>query len=178
MMNSKQAARYWIKQQPLMRMANPVHLSDIMPSVLGLKVGAYYPLHPEVDCMGLLTHWRLHANACIYFPEVLNHGFIFHAWRGQPFERISDGSYIPKKLTLSIQPEELDVCVVPCLAINQNGVRLGRGSGAYDRYIKSVSVPKWGLIMPHQYLPFAGESHDLVYDAIWQVSAKDPKRIL
>ena len=32
---------------------------------------------------------------------------------------------------------ETDVCIIPCLAANKNGCRLGYGGGFYDRFLKS-----------------------------------------
>lgn len=43
-----------------------------------------------------------------------------------------------------IEPEEIDIVVVPCLAFDESGMRLGWGGGYYDRYLprctKALSV--------------------------------------
>ena len=41
----------------------------------------------------------------------------------------------PKKEGSIVAPEDIDVVVLPALAYNEEGTRLGAGGGYYDRYI-------------------------------------------
>ena len=34
----------------------------------------------------------------------------------------------------AVRPESTDIALVPCVGLNQNGVRIGYGAGYYDRY--------------------------------------------
>ncbi len=41
----------------------------------------------------------------------------------------------PKAYCRPVRPEEIDLCVLPCLCVGTGGVRLGYGGGYYDRYL-------------------------------------------
>lgn len=56
--------------------------------------------------------------------------------------------------------EEADVIIVPALAVNQSGTRLGQGGGWYDRMLKQNVTDKVGaLIYPWEFV-----SNSLPYD--------------
>lgn len=54
-----------------------------------------------------------------------------------------------------VKPEDLDLIVVPGLAFDKKGNRLGRGKGYYDRFLGSLSdkTPSIGLAFDFQILP-------------------------
>ncbi len=66
-----------------------------------------------------------------------------------------------------IIPEEIDLCLIPCLSASVQGVRLGYGGGYYDRYLPFVRGTKAVLCrrrMMCQELP--GEEHDVGMDMV------------
>jgi len=64
------------------------------------------------------------------------------------------GVWEPVSETL-VDPEDLDLIVVPGLAFDKKGNRLGRGKGCYDRFLAALSdsTPSIGLAFDFQVLP-------------------------
>jgi len=54
-----------------------------------------------------------------------------------------------------VKPEDLDLIIVPGLAFDKKGNRLGRGKGCYDRFLSTLSekTPTIGLAFNFQILP-------------------------
>jgi len=52
-----------------------------------------------------------------------------------------------------VAAEDLEMIIVPALAIDFNGKRLGRGAGYFDRYLENYSGPTVGLVYDLEFLP-------------------------
>ena len=62
---------------------------------------------------------------------------------------------------------ECDVIVVPALAADHAGHRLGRGAGYYDRALAGVSAPTVAVVFTDELLPqIPFEPHDVPVDAV------------
>ena len=60
-----------------------------------------------------------------------------------------------------VDPTELDLIVVPALAIDHEGQRLGRGAGYFDRYLEQYKGPTVGLVYDSEFLAeVPTETHD------------------
>jgi len=65
------------------------------------------------------------------------------------------------------QPETVDVVIVPGLAFDATGRRLGHGSGGFDRLLEKLTAFKIGLAFAAQMKPrVAVEPHDIPMDAV------------
>ncbi len=66
-----------------------------------------------------------------------------------------------------VEKEEIDLCVVPCVACGKNGVRLGRGAGFYDRYLEGTRFAKVALCAcACLFDSIPSEKHDVGMDII------------
>lgn len=63
--------------------------------------------------------------------------------------------------------EKIDLILVPGMAFDRNGNRLGRGKGYYDRILRNCKACKIGVCFPFQLLPeIPTEPHDIKVDLV------------
>jgi 5-formyltetrahydrofolate cyclo-ligase len=63
-----------------------------------------------------------------------------------------------------VRAEDLDLVIVPGIAFDKEGHRLGRGRGCYDRFLKRLpkEIPTIGLAFDFQILPkIPAKTHDI-----------------
>lgn len=69
--------------------------------------------------------------------------------------------------TEEVEQDEIDLMIVPGLAFNRDGYRLGFGGGYYDRYLQHYKGKKIALAFTQQIVSTIPiESHDMAVDAI------------
>ena len=74
----------------------------------------------------------------------------------------------PEKDGTQVPPEAFDLIVVPVVAFDRRGYRLGLGGGYYDRFLASTSALKVGLAYDFQLLDQVPSGpHDLRLDKIF-----------
>ncbi len=103
----------------------------------GSIVSAFWPMGDEIDCRPLIH--RLHRAGCqIGLPVVVAKGepLVFRRWTAQT--RFIPGGFnteIPAEDEPEVVPERL---IVPLLAFDHLGYRLGYGGGFYDRTLAKL----------------------------------------
>jgi len=132
----------------------------------GSVVGAYHALPDEADPALLLE--RLVELGChIAYPRV--------AGRGLPleFHRVPDGAVMAPgafgiREPLDSWPRAVPrVLLVPLLAFDASGHRLGYGGGFYDRSLVLLQVPAIGIAYAGQETnPLPHQPHDAVLNAV------------
>ncbi|MBD2327712.1 5-formyltetrahydrofolate cyclo-ligase [Alkalinema sp. FACHB-956] len=78
------------------------------------------------------------------FPRCQGQSLVWHLWQpGQPLVSGRFGIQEPDPTCPQLCASEVDLILVPCLAIDAQGYRLGYGGGFYDRLF---SQPDWRSI--------------------------------
>lgn len=128
------------------------------------RVMLYASLPDEVQTLDFLTEWK--SKKAIILPTVVGDDIIPVALKND--SRMVEGDFH------ILEPEEkpydgaLDLIVVPGMAFDPNGHRLGRGKGYYDRFLtKYPDVKTIGICFDFQFLPeIPTEPHDKIIDEV------------
>jgi 5-formyltetrahydrofolate cyclo-ligase len=115
-------------------------------------VGGYCPLGSEISPLPAMEEARA-VGAIVAFPCFADPGKPFRFLAGDPLEPGPFGIMQPAKRHPVVQP---DLVLVPLIAIDDRGTRLGRGKGHYDRALVSLKKHRTRLIgvgWPPQLLP-------------------------
>tara|TARA_B100000686_G_scaffold346725_1_gene433966 strand:+ start:785 stop:1363 length:579 start_codon:yes stop_codon:yes gene_type:complete len=132
---SRQRARLEAPVDASMRAAAQfIEAIEVLPSCV---VSGYWPIQSELDPLPLM--WRLQEIGCVCalpvvvgFQEPLK----FRSWRLG--ENLSDGPFGTKEPEL-VSPEVIpNILIVPLLAFDSRGYRLGYGGGFFDRTLRML----------------------------------------
>lgn len=75
---------------------------------------------------------------------------------------IPDKYGIPSAVGEEISPHDIDFAIVPAVAFEKSGKRLGRGGGYYDRFLEKLDAFTVGICHPCQILnEIETEKHDI-----------------
>jgi 5-formyltetrahydrofolate cyclo-ligase len=88
----------------------------------------------------------------------------FHRWRlGEPLRPNRYKILEPDPQTAPpLVPAAATIILVPCLAADRSGCRLGYGGGYYDRFLKTAAATTVGVVFADALVPvLPGESHDV-----------------
>jgi methylenetetrahydrofolate dehydrogenase (NADP+) / methenyltetrahydrofolate cyclohydrolase len=103
------------------------------------NIALYSSIGNEVETHDLISFF-IKTGKHVFLPRVSDTKLIFK--RIESFKDLEKGFcniLEPKQECPDIKPEHLDVVVVPCLAVDIHGNRLGKGGGFYDRFLATVT---------------------------------------
>ncbi len=128
-------------------------------------LGIYWPLPGEIN----LLHLKQTLNTPLALPATTSEGTLdYHLWQELPLK--SDSSKIPSPINeKKLKPTEINLLLVPGIAIDKYGYRLGYGGGFFDRLrtnYKWRSIPSF-LVIPQACVsqkPLPKEKWDIPFD--------------
>jgi 5-formyltetrahydrofolate cyclo-ligase len=149
-----------------------------MPEFVKARVVfSYYSLGREVDTVRLLQY-ALDAGKTVALPVCFKGG-IMEARAITDLKELTRSDYgllEPLNSERVVLPEELDFIVVPALAYDCDGYRLGWGGGYYDRYLTKTGAFRTGIgrhRLLREQLP--REAHDVPVDCVVTEKRRDSK---
>ena len=95
----------------------------------------YYPIQNEVDVLPLVKKYK--REKTLLFPVSHRRGMTVHPYAGN--EHMHRGKFGIPEPTTPAYDGEIDLVIVPAVAFDAKGRRLGRGGGYYDRFIKKLT---------------------------------------
>jgi 5-formyltetrahydrofolate cyclo-ligase len=147
------------------------HVLEIPEVTSAGTIAAYYSVGTEPDTHGLIfALWK--RGSYVVLPVLLPDGDLDWASYEGP-ESLAPG---PRGVPQPVEPvrgtgtvARADVVLVPALAVDVRGRRLGRGGGSYDRALARVGpqVPTIALLYDSELLPSVpAEEHDQAVRAV------------
>lgn len=143
-------------------------------------VAAYVSVGDEPPTSALLQ--QLHAAGTeVLLPVIEEDGLVWARYAGA--ERLAAGRLgIPEPVGQRLPPDVLagaDLVLVPALAVDRTGNRLGRGAGYYDRALRGLGAPVMAVVYDDELIDAVPhEPHDRPVDATLRpsgVSRSNPR---
>ncbi len=131
-------------------------------------VAVFSSLPDEVRTDPLLKRWG--GKKRLALPSIEHGRMVFREYVGE--EDLVRGGFgiMSPYMGRIVAPEDIEVMLVPGVAFDRHGNRLGRGGGFYDKYLSmrhAAAIHKIGICMPHQLVSdIPSEPHDVRMDEI------------
>lgn len=127
----------------------------------------YSPLQDEADVSPIIDNAYKNGKT-VLLPKVVGDDLELHIYKGvDTLERGAFGILEPTG-EVFLDYNQIELAIVPGMAFDKAGHRLGRGKGYYDRLLPSLkNAYKIGVCFPFQYLDeIPNEEHDVVMDEV------------
>lgn len=134
-------------------------------------VSSYFPIGKEIDPTPIVERlWGEGVRVCL--PKIQRHerGLLFAEWsKGSKLMPSSFGTSEPDENAATVEP---DILIVPLLAFDQTGNRMGYGQGHYDETLRQLRAKKDVLAVGLAYaeqavlLALPSEPHDQKLDMV------------
>ena len=112
------------------------------------SVFAYFPLSWEVSTIPIIER-AIKDGKRVALPRCNEKGNEMRFYYFSGFDELENGRFKgifePKKTLEEAVADESTLCLVPALAFGENGSRLGKGMGFYDRFLSSFKGKTAGL---------------------------------
>lgn len=153
------------------RAAEAQALAEAMPAVgwPAATVCAYVPVGAEPGSIALLEALRA-AGRRVLLPIVTGRAPLDWGVYFGPDSLVPGPYGLREPGGLRLGPGAVanaDAVLVPALAVDRRGVRLGRGAGHYDRSLGMVTAPRIAIVREEEFVDqLPAEPHDVLMTAV------------
>lgn len=141
-----------------------VHPAYIQANIIFI----YYSIGDEISTMELIDD-ALQCGKIVCIPHCEPNRQMSARAITQPGDLTESSFGIPEPgmHCPSIAPEQLELCIIPSLACDRQGYRLGYGGGYYDRFLLKTAAKKMALCASNRFFKqIPHETHDIPCDMI------------
>ena len=136
------------------------------------RIALYRASGGELPCDGLAESLMKKGKICC-FPRIEGENMVFcdcKALDESCFKTGTFGIMEPLDSLAAVEPETIDIVVLPAVAYNEEGTRLGQGKGYYDRFYAGIKGKKPFLLGVCYDFQISSEipveEHDITADVI------------
>lgn len=153
--NKKKALRKELLslRKSIIPQALSIEMLEKYPEFLKAKaVFCYVSAHGEVDTYGVIQELLKYKKVLV--PYCINEEGDMIACPMNSLEDLKEGKFkIPEpKFPEEFPKEKIDFVIVPGVAFDKNGYRLGYGKGYYDRFLEGITPFKLGVCQKEFFL--------------------------
>lgn len=143
--------------------ANAIEASPLF--ITARTILAYHALPDELPTAAALARWQATGRR-ILLPRVMPDGMLELADMANGLT--TDNRYhIAEPTGPSVDPSAVDLAIIPAVAVDRDGYRLGRGGGYYDRLLPHLRCPVIAAVLSCQLVELVPrEKHDVPVNAI------------
>lgn len=139
-----------------------------LPQFIKAKtVLAYWSLPDEVNTHSFIQKW--YRQKRFVLPVVKGNDLDLRIFNGIEWmeKGAAFGILEPANPAETLEIDDIDLVIVPGVAFDAKGNRLGRGKGYYDKLLASHKLYKVGVCFPFQLIPeVAVSTHDIPMDLV------------
>lgn len=142
---------------------NLLHLIEIPEISKASVIASYYSIGTEPHTLALNLA-IIAAGKQLLLPRMNGENIDWVQWNGKSEQLQENGKFHEPIGEIFSDLDLIDVVLVPALAIDPDGYRLGQGGGFYDRALPLLRAHKHGVVYPYERM-----EHDLPRES-WDIA--------
>jgi 5-formyltetrahydrofolate cyclo-ligase len=141
---------------------NLLHLLDIPEISQARVIASYYSYGTEPNTFAF-NRAVIAKGKTLLLPRINGENIEWVEWNGTTDTLQENGKFTEPTGSVFTKLDSIDLVLVPALAIDPDGYRLGQGGGFYDRALPLLRAHKHGVVYSYERM-----EHDLPRDP-WDV---------
>jgi 5-formyltetrahydrofolate cyclo-ligase len=142
---------------------NLLHLLELPELSRANVIASYYSYGTEPSTIALNLA-IITAGKTLLLPRIHGEEIEWVIWNGTSEALAANGKFHEPTGAAYTDLDSIDLVLVPALAIDPDGYRLGQGGGFYDRALPQLQAWKHGVVYPYERM-----EHDLPREP-WDVA--------